>query len=83
MSGSGLRMDHVAVKAPNLGAEVERWRRLGCTTTFAEPALAIVHFGDGTRLALPGPGASHPNHLALRVPDADRHAEIARLEGGA
>lgn len=82
MSGSDLRMDHVAVKVADLAAEVERWRGLGLTATLSDPTMAIVTFGDGTRLALLGPGSSHPNHVALRVAEADRFAEIAQREGG-
>lgn len=82
MSGADLRMDHVAVKVVDLAAEVARWRGLGHDAAFSDPAMAIVSFADGTRLALLGPGSAHPNHVALRVPDADRFAEIARQEGG-
>lgn len=81
MPGSDLRMDHVAVKVADLAAEVERWRSLGHAAAFSDPAMAIVTFGDGTRLALLGPGSAHPNHLALRVPDAHRLEEIRRQEG--
>ncbi|HLP30125.1 MAG TPA: VOC family protein [Geothrix sp.] len=82
MSGSDLRMDHVAVKVPDLAAEVARWRGLGHEATCSDPAMAIVHFADGTRLALLGPGSPHPNHVALRLSDADRFAELAQQEGG-
>jgi len=82
MPGSDLRMDHVAVKVADLAAEVERWRGLGHTATFSDPAMAIISFGDGTRLALLGPGSPHPNHVALRVADADRFADLVRREGG-
>jgi hypothetical protein len=81
MSGSDLRMDHVAMKVPDLTAEVEHWRGLGHTATLSDPSMAIVTFADGTRLALLGPGSSHPNHVALRVAEADRFAEIAQQAG--
>jgi hypothetical protein len=81
MPGSDLRMDHVAVKVADLAAEMERWHGLDHTATLSDPTMAIVTFADGTRLALLGPGSSHPNHLALRVAEAGRFAEIAQQEG--
>jgi len=76
-----LALDHVGLRVANLEAEIHRWRGLGVLVHAKGPDMAIVTLAEGARLALLGPGAADPNHLALRIADLSLFQAWCEREG--
>lgn len=75
------KLDHVGLRVADLGAETLRWRELGVPVHTMGPDMAIVTLAEGARLALLGPGAADPNHLALRIADPSLFQAWCTREG--
>ena len=80
----GLRVrgvvDHIAVRAEDLRADVREYERLGFSVETMYEDWAMMRDARGFGVALLPPGSKHPQHIGIRVESREALEEAARRE---
>src|SRR5256886_832508 len=73
-------VDHIAVRAEDLRADVREYERLGFSVETMYEDWAMMRDARGFGVALLPPGSKHRKHIGIRVESREALEEAARRE---